>query len=262
MLLAIDIGNTTISMALIDDQRRIHKRQKIASALDGKRIAVNVTNVTKKWEFELQRSRQKKAYGIEQVVICSVAPKILQAVVKGLGHAIKVKPMVVGRNIKVPLKNKYKNPKEVGQDRLVGAYAACELYGAPAIIIDLGTAITFDVISSNQEYLGGVIIPGLRLSAESLHVKTALLPKINIDKPTVLIGRNTVESMLSGLFYGYGSLCEGMIKRLSKEVGGSPKVIMTGGHTELMKQFISSKIRVLNEDLVFQGLALLSQIKL
>jgi len=260
MLLAIDIGNTTVGMVLMKEMR-ILKRQKISSALDAKRVRDNVSNATKKWEKELQRSRQKSAYGIEQVLICSVAPNVLQSVLKGVADAIKVKPMVIGRNIKVPLKNKYKNPKQVGQDRLVGAYAACELYGAPAIIIDLGTAITFDVISNNHEYLGGVIVPGLQLSAESLHNKTALLPKININKPGVLIGRNTQESMLSGLFYGYGSLCEGMIKRLSKEIGGSPKVIMTGGHTQLMQQFISAKIRTIDEDLVFKGLHLLSKIK-
>ena len=122
---------------------------------------------------------------------------------------------IIGRDIVVPIKNRYKNPKQVGQDRLVGAYGAMKIYGCPLIVVDLGTAITFDVISPKGEYLGGAIVPGIRLSAESLFLKTALLPHIEIQAPRHIIGKTTQESMLSGLFYGYGSLCRGIIDLIS-----------------------------------------------
>jgi type III pantothenate kinase len=188
---------------------------------------------------------------------------------------------VVGRDIVVPVKNRYKDPKQVGQDRLVGAYGAMKIYGCPLIVVDLGTAITFDVISAKGEYLGGAIVPGIRLSAESLFLKTALLPKIEIQAPRHIIGKTTQESMLSGLFYGYGSLCKGMIDLLSsrirviarrakpdegphaghsQQLAISVKVVMTGGHTHLMKKFVSPKIRIIDEDLVFKGVYFLSQL--
>ena len=140
---------------------------------------------------------------------------------------------------------------------MVGAYAALQLYGKPVIIIDLGTAITFDVVSSKREYLGGAIVPGLRLSAEALFLKTALLPQIAIKAPKSVIGRTTQESILSGLFYGYGCLCRGFIELMSQQLHSRPKVIMTGGHTHLMKKFISPKVRIIDEHLVHKGMALL-----
>ena len=157
-----------------------------------------------------------------------------------------------------PIKNRYKNPKQVGQDRLVGAYGAMKIYGCPLIVVDLGTAITFDVISPKGEYLGGAIVPGIRLSAESLFLKTALLPHIEIQAPGHIIGKTTQESILSGLFYGYGSLCRGFIDLISQQIKSKPKVVMTGGHTGLMKKFVSPKIRIIDEDLVFKGIYFLS----
>jgi type III pantothenate kinase len=207
-------------------------------------------------------------------------------------HAVKaelgVKAHIIGEDIKVPMVNRYKNPRQVGQDRLVGAFAAMSLYGKPVIIIDLGTAITFDAVSASGEYLGGAIVPGIRLSAESLFLKTALLPQIDIKAPKSVIGRTTQESILSGLFYGYGSLCRGFIELMQKQVKGHPVIVMTGGHTQLMKRFIkglgvsrgskrvddfsdhsqrsfdikkgksqASASRVIDEHLVFKGLSLL-----
>ena len=154
---------------------------------------------------------------------------------------------------------------------MVGAYGAMKIYGCPLIVVDLGTAITFDVLSPQGDYLGGAIVPGIRLSAESLFLKTALLPHIDIQAPRYIIGRTTQESILSGLFYGYGSLCKGMIDLLSSQLSRQPenhplstykqesiRVIMTGGHTHLMKKFVSPKIRIIDEDLVFKGIYFLS----
>src|SRR5208283_137461 len=188
-----------------------------------------------------------------RAIICSVVPKVSKTLEDMLKKSVPVD--IIGRDILVPIKNRYKDPKQVGQDRLVGAYGAMKIYGRPLIVVDLGTAITFDVVSSHGEYLGGAIVPGIRLSAESLFLKTALLPKIEIQAPRHIIGKTTQESILSGLFYGYGSLCKGMIDLLSSKVslrGGSAdnvslrgaegdeaisvKVVMTGGHTQMMKK--------------------------
>jgi type III pantothenate kinase len=262
MLLAIDIGNTTIGFAVI------HKAGRIKSV-------VIIDTDAKVNKIKAVVARILKAHIISRAVICSVVPKASKKLEGILKKTVLVD--VIGRDIMVPIKNRYKNPKQVGQDRLVGAYGAMKIYGCPLIVVDLGTAITFDVISSKGEYLGGAIVPGLRLSAESLFLKTALLPRIEIQAPRHIIGKTTQESMLSGLFYGYGSLCKGMIDLLSVSLRGtskasdegphtghsqelaiSVKVIMTGGHTHLMKKFVSSKIRIIDEDLVFKGIYFLS----
>ena len=164
----------------------------------------------------------------------------------------------MGKDVIVPLINRYRNPRQVGQDRLVGAYAALKFYGAPVIVIDFGTAITFDVVSKRREYLGGIIVPGIRLSAESLFHKTALIPRIDIVKPGPLIGKDTQESVLSGIFYGYGAMSRGLIELIAKKFkGDKPKVIVTGGYTAQMKKYIASQITKIDRYLVFKGLFLL-----
>ena len=248
MILAIDIGNTTVALATLVEQR-IRKTQRVATSSNPRTL-----------ELELGRALKGLCGSdgtVRTVVVCSVVPRALKVVEKIVRKNLNLTPLVVGRDIFVPLKNRYKDPKQVGQDRLVGAFAAQRLYGTPCIVIDLGTAITFDVVSGKGEYLGGVIVPGLRLSLESLHLKTALLPRIQVQAPKSVVGKSTKESMLSGIFYGYGSLCRGLIDLIRKEIRGNPTIVMTGGHTKLMQKFIDRKIRVVDEDLVFKGLALL-----
>jgi len=243
MLLAVDIGNTTIGFAVI------HKSGRIES------VAIIDTD-SKLNKIKAVAAKILKGQAISKAIICSVVPKVSKLLEEILNKAVPVE--IIGRDMVVPIKNRYKNPKQVGQDRLVGAYGAMKIYGYPLIVVDLGTAITFDVISAQGDYLGGAIVPGIRLSAESLFLKTALLPHIDIQAPRYIIGRTTQESMLSGLFYGYGSLCRGFIDLISKQLKSKPKVVMTGGHTHLMKKFVSPKIRIIDEDLVFKGIYFLS----
>lgn len=278
MHIVVDIGNTTIAFAVIH-------RNKIMSV---KRVDTNVRVDALKLQLAGVLRGFKRGHGkIDEAVICSVVPRVLKIIRNGIKTELGARVFVIGEDIQVPMDNRYKNPRQVGQDRLVGAYAAMKLYGKPAIIIDLGTAITFDAVSAKEEYLGGAIVPGIRLSAESLFLKTALLPQIDIKAPQSVIGRTTQESILSGLFYGYGSLCRGFIELMERQIKGRPVVIMTGGHTQLMKKFIkrlpaqkSSKDpefidlsgrefdikkgkglrfygRVIDEQLVFKGLSLL-----
>ena len=249
MLLAIDIGNTNISFGILRGKRIVG-----VYSMD---VATSQAQLRLRLKKILDRIQRKFPH-LKNAILCSVVPKVLDIIERMVIGRLKIQTVVVGRDIKVPIKNNYHNPRQVGQDRLVCAYAAECLYGVPAIVIDLGTAITFDVISKKGTYEGGIIVPGIRLSAESLFQKTALLPKIeSIKGPHTLIGKNTQESILSGLFYGYGSLCHGLIERMSKEMKGKPKVIVTGGHTQLMKKYISNKITAVDKNLVFKGLQLL-----
>jgi len=241
MILTIDIGNTTIALAAVQ-RTKVMDLKRLDTGADIRKVLA---------------SFRKKGYKFKVAVISSVVPKLTQKVEQITHKYANTKTIVVGRDLVVPLKNLYKNPKQVGQDRLVGAYAALLLYGKPVIVIDLGTAITFDIVSARGEYMGGAIVPGLRLSAESLFLKTAMLPKIALKAPKSVIGRTTKESILSGLFYGYGCLCHGFIELISRQLKAKPKVVMTGGHTRLMKKFISPKIRIIDEHLVHKGMALL-----
>jgi len=265
MLLAIDIGNTTIGFAVIHKTGRIESSAVIDTDAKIDKIKAVIDKIL-------------KGQVISRAIICSVVPKVSKTLEDILKKSVAVD--IIGRDIIVPIKNRYKNPKQVGQDRLVGAYGAMKIYGCPLIVVDLGTAITFDVVSAQGDYLGGTIVPGLRLSAESLFLKTALLPHIEIQAPRHIIGKTTQESILSGLFYGYGSLCRGVIDLISRQMKAKPKVVMTGGHTRLMKKFISPKIRkphnrhsrprqkhsgvnssgnlIIDEDLVYKGIYFLS----
>lgn len=255
MILAIDIGNTTIGLALVKKTKVIAVEH--IDTTDNPRLLKPVL-------LKVVKKLLRKAKP-QTVVICSVVPHATVLVERYIREVFHLNLQVIGRDVLVPMPNKYKNPKQVGQDRLVGAYAAMRLYGKPLIVVDLGTAITFDVVSAKGEYLGGVIVPGLRLSAESLFTKTALLPEIDIKAPKSIIGKTTQESILSGLFYGYGALCQGMIEELSlsfprkRESRSMINVVMTGGHTQLMKKFVSPKIRIIDEGLVFKGMSFLAQ---
>lgn len=251
MILAVDIGNTTIACGVCTARKVL-----AVWRMDTVNSKKNLTAGLKKLFGRVRRQYPS----VETVIICSVVPGALAVTEAVIRRIMDVKPLVIGRDIKVPIKNNYKNPRQVGQDRLVGAYAAKCLYKAPCLIIDFGTAITFDIISTRGEYEGGIIIPGLRLSAESLFQKTALLPRIDtIRAPRSLIGKDTAESILSGLFFGYGAMCRGLIDHVAGTMSRRPKVIITGGHTGLMRKFIRTRIDRVDQNLVLKGIALVQQ---
>jgi type III pantothenate kinase len=158
MDLTVDIGNTTIALGVVKN-KRVLASKRLDTLGKSDQLALQLTGVVR---------TLRRRFPVEQAVICSVVPQVTGLVRRVIKKELKIAVSVVGEDIKVPLVNRYKNPRQVGQDRLVGAYAAMQLYGKPAIIIDLGTAITFDAVSSKNEYLGGAIVPGIRLSAESL----------------------------------------------------------------------------------------------
>lgn len=258
MHLAIDIGNTTISIAILQQNPRKPAPPKIV-LLHQVEASLSPSVFRKKLKEKL--AVLIRQYKVRDAIICSVVPAALKILKNIFRKDLNIKPVVIGEDILVPIKNRYKNPRHVGQDRLVCSFAARELYGQPLIVIDFGTAITFDVVSSRGEYSGGIIVPGIRLTAEALFNKTALLPKVKIKIPHELIGRDTRASILSGIFYGYGALCDGLIELISQKIKGRPQVVLTGGYSHLMKKFITHKVCSLDRDLVFKGMYLISSFR-
>lgn len=238
MLLAIDIGNTNISFGLFKG-KRLFKRFDIPA----QHYSLGA----------LKKSLGKT--GIADCVICSVVPALCRRLKADLRKISDGEACLVGEDFKVPLKNLYRKPHQVGGDRLLNAYAGTWLYGAPLIIVDFGTAVTFDVISKRKEYLGGMILPGLDISLDALAEKTALLPKIKLAKPREFIGRDTESSMLSGLIYGFAALTEQFTEKIKDEIGDKAKIIGTGGAACLINKH-SRVFDAINKDLTLIGLCL------
>jgi type III pantothenate kinase len=242
MLLAIDIGNTNISLGLFNGQR-LRRRYAIATKRSS---SVNQ-------QFKSIFSRDK----VNDVVICSVVPEATRNLQVALKKFFPKKVRFIGRDIIVPLKNLYHKPSQVGQDRLVNAYAGVRLYGNPLIIIDLGTALTFDAISRNREYLGGMILPGFKISLDALANRTALLPLIRLKAPEEFIGRSTESSMLSGMVYGFALLIDNLVKKIQHQIGKDALIIGTGGDINLAKKYCR-ELDIVDQDLTLKGLNLLS----
>lgn len=197
---------------------------------------------------------------ISDSIVCSVVPAKTITLKKDLRRLLSRSPYIIGKEIRVPVKNLYRQPKQVGQDRLVNAFAAAVLYGAPCIIVDSGTAVTFDVISGRREYLGGLILPGISMSLDALYERTALLPRIKPGQPKEFIGRDTKNSILSGIVYGFAGFTDALIAGIKKKTGGRAKVIGTGGHIELIRRYCR-RLDIIDRYLTLKGLNLLYQYK-
>ncbi|MCX5712594.1 MAG: type III pantothenate kinase [Candidatus Omnitrophica bacterium] len=241
MLLAIDIGNTNISIGIFQGTRLLRKD--------------SISTASKSYLSIFRRITKGKA-GFE-AVICSVVPtatRILQADLGKLG----IRPYIIGKDIRVPIRNLYRKPGQVGQDRLVNAYAAVQLFGSPIVAIDFGTAITFDVISKKGEYLGGMILPGLGISLNALAKRTALLPEVKLRQPEEFIGRDTQNSILSGVIFGFAALTDKFSSKLKQKFGSRTKIIATGGNSGFMSKFCTCFDRV-DPELTLKGLMLLEK---
>jgi type III pantothenate kinase len=239
VLLAIDIGNTNINFGIFS----------------GKKIIKRFFIATKTYSLSTLKNKLNKIK-LDDAIVCSVVPKVTRIIDKNLRRFLGKRPYIIGKEIIVPIKNLYRKPKQVGQDRLVNAYAGVILYGAPLIVVDFGTAITFDAVSKNKEYLGGMILPGLDISLHSLAERTALLPKIKLNKPKEFIGRDTKDSILSGVVYGFAALTDDLTQRIKNRIGKSAKVIGTGGNIKLIRRYCRNIDKV-DRDLTLKGLNLI-----
>ena len=251
MLLAIDIGNTNIGVGIFQEKKLIKNwklRTERAKTCDEYGIVF----------LNLLSLSGMKAADIKSVVLSSVVPP-LTPVFQDLSRSLfGIKPLVVGPGLKTGMAILYENPLEVGADRVVVAVAAFEKHGGPCIVVDFGTATTFDAVSSGGEYLGGAIAPGIQISAEALYLKTAKLPHIEIKKPRKAIGRTTVSSMESGLYFGYVGLVSNIIKEIRRELGEKAKVISTGGFAAQISHEINS-IDFQEPHLALEGLRILHE---
>ncbi len=240
MLLAIDVGNTNITAALFRGDRLV-RRGRIA---------------TRKPLRDLLRGMRVPLREVEGVILSSVVPRATASLKRALKTLGSPNPLVLGENIRAPIKNRYRVPSQVGQDRLVNGVGACFLYRAPAVVVDFGTAVTVDLVSRRCEYLGGLIVPGVGVALEALVSRAALLPEIKLSPPREFLGRDTRQSMRAGLFYGYGALCDGLVRRMKAHYAPSAKVIATGGHCRLIAPYCRT-IQIVDPDLTLQGLRLI-----
>ncbi len=227
MILGIDIGNTTSEFGFIYNGKIVNSYK----------LKSDHSKTTDDWLIDISAVFDIEGIGKESVVDCvisSVVPPLEEKIFNACRKYLKKKPLRIGKELKVPIKINYHKPEDVGTDRIVNAYAGIKRYGKPLILVDLGTAITFDVVSEKGEYEGGAIFPGIDSSIEALFSKTAKLPKVSIEDVKSVVGKTTVESIQSGIFFGYVSLIEGMIKRIIREKNFCPKVILTGGSGEII----------------------------
>lgn len=250
MILAIDIGNTTTNFGVFDKGRLLSQ---FSIATQPNRTPDEVTLQLK----ALAKTRKLHLQKAKQILICSVVPRMTAVLTESLRSLKAVPIRIIGQDLKVPLKNKYTYPEQVGQDRLVGAFAAWKSFKRACIVADFGTAITIDVVTAKGEYLGGTIAPGLEISLEALATRTALLPKVELKEPPELLGRDTANSIRSGLLFGCVALTDGLVAQLKRRYAPKAAVIATGGASKLIAKYAKT-IDHLKPHLVLEGLYYLS----
>ncbi len=249
MLLVIDVGNSNIVIGIYQGDKLVRNW----------RIATDTAKTVDEYAillYELFRFAGVSVEDIRDIIFSSVVP-VLTGVLEKLSHKyFNLKPHVVGPGIRTGMPIQYENPKEVGADRIVNAVAGFEKYKTSLIIVDFGTATTFDFVNRKGHYCGGAIAPGLMISTEALFQKASKLPRIEIIKPPSVIARNTVNSMQSGIFYGYVGLVDEIVTRMRTESRESPRVIATGGLARLIAPE-SKTIENVEEYLTLEGLHIL-----
>lgn len=227
MLLTIDVGNTNLTLGIYEDES-LGARWRLAT--DHERMPD---------EYGLQFVGLLSHAGIQAsditgICLASVVPPLTSKIVQACEIYLDQLPLVVDAGVKTGVRILYENPKAVGADRIADAAAVQQLYGGPACVVDFGTATTFDAISKEGHYLGGAISPGIGIAAEALFIRTAKLPRVDLQRPPKAIGRNTTHAMQSGLLFGYVALVEGMVARFRLELGEETRVIATGGLAEIL----------------------------
>ncbi len=249
MLIAIDVGNTIITFGIFRGDKLVHQfRCQSVRDRTSDEYAVLVRQLLALQNVEAER--------VSAGIIASVVPSLTDVMVETVRHACGREPLVIGRNVRSGMPILYDNPRDVGADRVVNAVAAYDEVKGAVIVVDFGTATSFDCVSEKGEYLGGVIAPGIQISADALFTRAAKLHPVDIALPLRVIGKNPAQSMQSGIVYGYAGLVDGIVNRIKAELGVSCPVIGTGSLVRLIAPLTSAIERV-NEALTLQGLRLL-----
>jgi len=236
MLLVLDVGNTNTVLGLYAPEQPGGAFAKLVAHW---RVGTSKTQTVDEYGVlfrNLFAMHEQKVADVSGIVISSVVPPMDSTLREVCERYFHLKPLFIEPGVKTGMPVQYENPGEVGADRIVNGVAAFEKFGGPCIVVDFGTATTFDAVSAKGEYMGGVIAPGIGISAEALFERTARLPRVDIRKPqrASVIGTNTVSSMQSGLYYGYLGLVDGILERLVAELGSETKVVATGGQAAMI----------------------------
>lgn len=227
MILVVDVGNTNIVLGVYESKTLLHHW----------RLSTNRSATADEYGIMIHNLFHYAGLKLDQmsgVIISSVVPPLMRTLEQLCHKYLRKVPIIVGPGVKTGLNIRYENPREVGADRIVNSVAGIEKYGTPLIIVDFGTATTFDYIDADSNYLGGAIVPGIGISTEALYQRAAKLPRIELVRPKSVVGRNPVTSMQAGIIFGYAGQVDGIVQRIRKEFNVKPRVIATGGLAELI----------------------------
>jgi type III pantothenate kinase len=249
MFLAIDIGNTNVTMGVFEGEKILHTW----------RLATDIHKMPDEYAVSIMallEFRKIAIADIKEVALCSTVAPLIPIFVKLVEDYFKIKTLVVTTGVKTGVRIRGDNPREVGADRVVNSVAGFKLYGGPTIVVDLGTATTFDIISKEGDFVGGVIAPGPMTAAEALFSRTAALPRIQFSHPQKAIGTNTITAMLSGIMFGYTGLIENIVKHIESELGEKATIVATGGFGAIFAQE-TTIFNFVNPDITLIGLRMI-----
>lgn len=246
MILVIDVGNTNIVLGLLEGEEvaQTFRISTVSRTTDELGLLL----------LQLLAHRGIEASALKGAIVSSVVPSVIYTIEKACRRYLHLDAMVVGRKLKTGMRVRTDNPREVGSDRIVNSVAAFRRWGGPIIVVDFGTATTFDCVNAEGDYLGGAIAPGFKISEEALFSRTAQLPRVEVRRPPAAIGKNTVHAMQSGLYFGYVGLVDALARRCREELGGVAKIVATGGMAGLVSDD-STEIEEVDPHLTLRGLA-------
>jgi type III pantothenate kinase len=252
MLFVIDVGNTNIVLGLFEGQNLTHDW----------RVATKQNKTADEYGIQIKQlfaDQGLNGVHLDGTIMACVVPTVQDTLVRACRKYLNQEPLIVGPGIKTSMPILYDNPREVGADRIVNSVAAYTRYKQGMIVVDFGTATTFDCVSPKGEYMGGVICPGIGISAEALFLRASKLPRIEFSAPKLAIGKTTVDSMRSGLVFGYAAMVDGMVARIKREMDFEAKVIATGGQAEIIAAH-STTIESVDHTLTLTGLRMLYEL--